>query len=243
MRLKNGTAVLRKNAPGILHEPAELPNPGLKNGSAVLRKNAHGVLHEYRTPVLPEMRLELTLGYPKGILSPLRLPIPPLRPFWYCMRVGTSKSTLLEKALDVALQAHRGQTDRAGGAYITHPLRMMGRTKNPDEQIVAVLHDCVEDGLQNGVTLQTIRDAGFPAHIVAAVDALTRRTTASHPDIDQDEPYEAFVERASADPLARAVKLLDLADNMDLTRLPSIGDDDVERMRRYRAAWLRITGT
>jgi (p)ppGpp synthase/HD superfamily hydrolase len=149
---------------------------------------------------------------------------------------------LLERAIGIALQAHRGQRDRAGGAYITHPLRMMGRTADPDEQIVSVLHDCVEDGLSNGVTLETIRQAGFPEHILDAVDALTRRTTDAFPSLEQEESYTEFVTRAAENPLARSVKLLDLADNMDLTRLPSIESEDIRRLQRYRRAWKEITG-
>ena len=55
--------------------------------------------------------------------------------------------SLLEKALAIAVEAHRGQKDRAGKPYILHPLRVMGRVSTEDEQIVAILHDVVEDTL------------------------------------------------------------------------------------------------
>jgi (p)ppGpp synthase/HD superfamily hydrolase len=140
----------------------------------------------------------------------------------------------LETAIEIALRAHRGQTDRAGRPYITHPLRMMGRARTAEEQVVAVLHDTVEDGLPNGVTMATLREAGFATNVLDGVDALTRR---------EDEPYEVFVERTSRHPLARAVKLLDLQDNMDIARLDSVSSDDVERLNRYIRAWHRLTGT
>lgn len=148
----------------------------------------------------------------------------------------------LELAIQIALRAHRGQTDRAGRPYITHPLRMMGRARTADEQIVAALHDTVEDGGPNGVTMKTLRDAGFAARILEAVDALTRRKADLFPDRSQDEPYDEFVERTAAVPLARAVKLLDLQDNMDVSRLDGVSKHDADRLDRYVRAWHRLTG-
>ena len=148
----------------------------------------------------------------------------------------------LELAIGIALRAHRGQTDRAGRPYITHPLRLMGRARTADEQVVAVLHDTVEDGGPNGVTMATLREAGFGERILEAVDALTRRKTDIFPERDRDEPYEAFVERTAAVPLARAVKLLDLQDNMDVSRLDGVSEHDAARLDRYVRAWHRLTG-
>ena len=148
----------------------------------------------------------------------------------------------LEKAIAIALRAHGGQTDRAGRPYITHPLRMMGRARTADEQIVAVLHDTVEDGGPNGVTMATLREAGFDEPILEAVDALTRRKADLFPDREEDEPYEEFVERTAAVPLARAVKLLDLRDNMDVSRLDGVSERDALRLDRYVRAWHRLTG-
>lgn len=154
----------------------------------------------------------------------------------------SNDQSLLERALGIALQAHRGQVDRAGRPYITHPMRMMGRARDPDEQVVAVLHDCVEDGGPNGVTMATLVEAEFPATILQAVDALTRRKASLFPDREEDEPYDEFVERTSRVPLARAVKLLDLQDNMDIARLPEVNESDLPRLNRYIRAWHRLAG-
>lgn len=148
----------------------------------------------------------------------------------------------LETAIEIALRAHRGQTDRAGRPYITHPLRMMGRARTADEQVVAALHDTVEDGGPNGVTMATLRDAGFEERILEAVDALTRRKADLFPERNRDEPYDEFVERTAAVPLARAVKLLDLQDNMDVSRLDGVSERDAARLDRYVRAWHRLTG-
>ena len=52
---------------------------------------------------------------------------------------------LLERAISIAVEAHRGQEDRNGAPYVLHPLRMMCRVETEMQKIVAVLHDVVED--------------------------------------------------------------------------------------------------
>lgn len=131
---------------------------------------------------------------------------------------------LFERAVRIALDAHRGQRDKGGGAYLLHPLSVMARVHGDAARLVALLHDVVED---SDWTLDQLRDAGFPEAVVAAVDALTRRA---------DEPYEDALARAAANPLARAVKRADLEDNLDVRRLGEIAPRDVERLERYRRA-------
>jgi (p)ppGpp synthase/HD superfamily hydrolase len=137
----------------------------------------------------------------------------------------------LDQALAIAVEAHRGQVDKAGQPYILHPLRVMMRLATPSERIVAVLHDVVED---SPTTLDGLRAAGFDAEVVRAVDHLTRR---------DDETYEAFIERAARDPIAKRVKLADLEDNMTVTRLQTLDDRAVERLGRYLRAWQLLSGT
>ena len=50
---------------------------------------------------------------------------------------------MLEKAIEIAVEAHRGQLDKAGKIYILHPMRVMLRGKNETEMIVGILHDTV----------------------------------------------------------------------------------------------------
>ncbi|HEY7346882.1 MAG TPA: hypothetical protein VH599_01090 [Ktedonobacterales bacterium] len=134
----------------------------------------------------------------------------------------------LEDALLLAAQAHRGQVDRVGQPYILHVLRVMFRLQSEQEQMLAVLHDLVED---TPYTFDDLRAMGYGEEFLQALDCLTRRST---------ESYEQFIERASVNPLARRVKLADLEDNMDIRRLPAIDEQDRERLNRYIAAWRRI---
>jgi len=107
----------------------------------------------------------------------------------------------LETAIALASQAHAGQTDKRGEAYIAHPLRVMAAVDGADARIAAVLHDIVE---KTEWTLARLRAAGFSEAVVAAVDALSKR---------QGEEYLQYVRRAAANPIARAVKIADVEDN------------------------------
>jgi (p)ppGpp synthase/HD superfamily hydrolase len=136
----------------------------------------------------------------------------------------------LEDAILLAVQAHRGQLDRVGQPYILHPLRVMQRVETDHERMAAVLHDVVEDTPH---TLDELRALGYPEEVVRAVGHLTRRA---------DESYDALIERAAQDPIARRVKLADLEENMDLRRLTTITEKDRERLQRYLTAWRRLKG-
>lgn len=131
----------------------------------------------------------------------------------------------LQRAIEIAVEAHRTQRDKAGQPYVLHPLRMMLRQRTEAAMMAAVLHDVVEDA---GWTLERLAAEGMPPEVVIAVDCLTRRT---------DETYEQFVGRVKPNPIARAVKLADLEDNMTITRLAEPGPKDWERMQRYHRAW------
>lgn len=134
----------------------------------------------------------------------------------------------LEDAIALAVEAHRGQRDKAGQTYVLHPLRLMLRLDTEAERMTAVLHDVVED---SPYTLERLRGLGYPEAVLSALDCLTRR---------EGETYEAFIERIRPHALARRVKLADLEDNMDVRRLPAVTSKDVERLSRYRAAWSRL---
>jgi (p)ppGpp synthase/HD superfamily hydrolase len=127
----------------------------------------------------------------------------------------------LERAIELAAKAHAGQVDKAGQPYILHPLRLMLAVRTPHERMAAVLHDVVED---TSVSFDDLVAEGFPAEVVAAVRALTKT---------QGEKRIEAAHRAAADPVARAVKLADVADNMDLSRIAAPTQKDFDRLEEY----------
>lgn len=133
--------------------------------------------------------------------------------------------TLLEKAIEIALRSHAGQKQKDGSPYILHPLRVMGRMATDEERMAAVLHDVVED---SEMTLEALREAGFPERVVETVKLLTHEEGVS---------YEEYVERLKNDGMARRIKLADLEDNSDIRRLSGIEEKDLERLRKYHRAW------
>lgn len=137
---------------------------------------------------------------------------------------------LLEKAIILATNKHAGQVDKGGNIYIEHPLRLMTKMDTIEEKIVAVLHDIVED---TDCSLDDLRKEGFPENIVTAVDCLTRK---------KDETYKEFILRIRENPLAKKVKLRDIFDNMDLSRIPNPTEKDYERIeKRYKPAIVCLT--
>ena len=130
----------------------------------------------------------------------------------------------LEQAISIAVKAHAGQVDKAGQPYILHPLRLMLKFNSTDAMIVAVLHDVVED---SSIMIQELEGFGFSDVVVDAVASLTRK---------RGESYEDFVLRASKNELARMVKIEDVKDNLNLTRLSTITDKDLVRIQKYHSA-------
>ena len=135
---------------------------------------------------------------------------------------------LYDKALQIAIRAHKGQKDKAGHDYILHPIRVSERCDDPRAKIVALLHDTIE---ATDVPADYLREEGFTEEIVEALLAVTH---------SEGEEYDDYVRRAAQNELGRMVKRADLEDNMDIRRLPELTDRDVERLRKYLRAWQYI---
>jgi (p)ppGpp synthase/HD superfamily hydrolase len=136
----------------------------------------------------------------------------------------------LERAIALAVEAHAGHRGREGQPYILHPLGVMARVETDAERIVAILHDTVESE-GDRVSYARLRQEGFPEEIVQAIDCLTRR---------DGEPYADMIERIAPNPLARRVKLADLADNLDLLRQAELTQADFEGLQMRLRAWHRL---
>lgn len=134
------------------------------------------------------------------------------------------KQGTLERAIEIAARVHAGQVDKGGAPYILHPLRVMLRVAPGAQQIVAVLHDVVED---SEVTFEDLEREGFSTEVISGLRAVTKV---------EGESYEDFVARAALDPVGKAVKLADLMENSDLSRIPEPSQKDLERVAKYGRA-------
>nr|WP_154983833.1 HD domain-containing protein [Paenibacillus xylanexedens] len=134
----------------------------------------------------------------------------------------------IESAISVALQAHKGQLDKGGQPYILHPLAVMNRVESMEEKIVAVLHDVIED---SEVTLEELRGLGFSEEILTAIQLLTRST---------EDSYEEFIEKTTTNRTARNVKIADIKENINISRIMNPTEEDYNRLEKYRKALERL---
>jgi (p)ppGpp synthase/HD superfamily hydrolase len=137
----------------------------------------------------------------------------------------------LERAIAIAAEAHQGQTDKGGAPYILHPLRVMLSLNSIEERIAGVLHDVVED---SDWTFDALEQEGFSTTVIDALKSVTKL---------DGEAYEAFVMRASRNAIATQVKLADLTDNSDISRIGNPTEKDFKRLEKYRRAMRTLTGT
>ena len=131
---------------------------------------------------------------------------------------------MLELALSIAMEANRGQIDKAGVDYIEHPLYVASLVCTEDEKAVALLHDVIED---SPFTAEELLLAGLPETVVTAVQVLSKKN---------GQDYQTYLETVKSNPLARVVKLAVLKHNSDLSRLSSVTEKDLERLEKYKKA-------
>ncbi|SFJ55671.1 HD domain-containing protein [Phyllobacterium sp. CL33Tsu] len=136
----------------------------------------------------------------------------------------------IAQAIAIAASAHAGHLAENGEPYIFHPLRVMLKLVDIEEQIVGVLHDVVE---KTAWTLVTLRSEGFSEHVLVAIDAVTRR---------HGEDYEDFVERTKINALARRVKIADLEDNIQTVQMQVQDDKSRDKLAKYTKALRVLSG-
>ena len=125
---------------------------------------------------------------------------------------------LTNRAMQIAYRAHHGQVDKSGIPYIFHPIHLAEQMDDEISCCVALLHDTVED---TDVTLEDLKNI-FPPEVTDAVALMTH-----HDDTD----YFDYVRGIKANPVAKKVKLADLAHNSDQSRC--VGSDLSEEKKEY----------
>lgn len=146
----------------------------------------------------------------------------------YCWLDKMEKSEPMTCALDLVFKAHAGQVDKGGTDYVEHVLRVMYRLRFLGEEymLVGLMHDVIED---TEYTADDLLGMGFSKRVVDGILSVTRHAYG-------EETYAEFVKRAKENELGREVKIADVTENMDTSRLGELTDKDYSRLRRYRKA-------
>lgn len=131
---------------------------------------------------------------------------------------------LTKKAMKIAFDAHKDQTDKTGIPYIYHPIHLAEQMTDEISTCVALLHDVVED---TDITFDRLIAEGFPDAVIDALRLLTH---------DPAVPYMDYVKEIKSNPTATAVKLADLRHNSDITRLDTIDEWAKKRNEKYKNA-------
>lgn len=134
-----------------------------------------------------------------------------------------------KKAMKLCFQAHKEQTDKSGIPYVFHPIHLAEQMKDEDTTVVALLHDVVED---TEYTIADLEAMGFNERVIAAIKLMT------HAD---DVPYMDYVAKIKDNPIAKTVKLADLAHNSDITRMDFVDEKAKARVEKYANAIQLLT--
>ena len=136
----------------------------------------------------------------------------------------------LHRAIEIALDAHKNVSDKGGNPYILHPLRLMLQMDSEEEMIVAILHDVVEDSEK--WSFDKLKEEGFSKKIINSLRSVTKE--------NKNEDYEKFIDRSIKDKIGRKVKIADISDNLDISRLKEVTDKDIIRINKYKKALAKL---
>ena len=131
---------------------------------------------------------------------------------------------MTKKALKLSFEAHKNQVDKSGMPYVYHPFHLAEQMNDENTTIVALLHDVAED---TDITVEDIRKRGFNNEVCEALKLMTH---------DDNVPYIEYVKKLKSNPIAKAVKIADLAHNSDLTRLDVVDEKALMRVEKYKRA-------
>jgi (p)ppGpp synthase/HD superfamily hydrolase len=134
---------------------------------------------------------------------------------------------MTKKALRIAFDAHKEQTDKTTLPYIYHPLHLAEHIGDDETKIcVALLHDVVED---TPLTFEDLRESGISDDVITALKLLTH---------EKEVPYMDYVQRIkdSGNEVAIAVKLADLRHNSNTWRLVKVDEKARQRLEKYKTA-------
>ncbi len=141
---------------------------------------------------------------------------------------------LINKALELAEEAHKEQTRYEGGPYILHPIRVAValitklKINNPELITAALLHDSVEDA---DLEIEQIKE-NFGPKAAATVAAVTRDKTGESTENKYEKKYKKFQKLMQESRQVRAIKACDWLDN--LQSMPEVPPQNIGRSKFKR---------
>jgi len=138
--------------------------------------------------------------------------------------MGIIYTPLTKKAMMICFEAHKNQKDKSGMPYVFHPFHLAEQMETEDEICTALLHDVAED---SDCTIEDLAKEGFSADTIEALRLLTH---------EKSVPYMDYIVHLKANPIARKVKLADLAHNSDMGRMDTVTEKDLKRLEKYQKA-------
>ena len=138
--------------------------------------------------------------------------------------------SILQDAEQLAYKYFKDKKDRGGNPYMQHLRFVKNHCLTYEGQIVGILHDILED---TDCSITELREVIVHENLIQAIQLLTRK---------QSEKYSEYIDRIvnSKNINAIEVKLHDLENNMDITRLKCIGQKDIDRIKKYKKAYSRV---
>lgn len=140
------------------------------------------------------------------------------------------KGEMLDKMLNIAVNAHHGQFDKGGNPYILHPLKVMHYLKSDDEELMcmALGHDVIED---TDITYVDLRAAGISERVIKGLKCLTKQ---------RGQTYGEYKEAVFSSYDAMRVKMADLRHNTDIRRLKGVTEKDIARIAKYQMFYMEL---
>lgn len=140
---------------------------------------------------------------------------------------------LLGTAIKIASAAFEGVYDKQGEPYILHCIRVMNEQVTDTRKIIGILHDVVEDYEKTGVSFEDLQSYGFGLSVLIPLKLLTHDKT--------KKSYDEYIKELAPNDDARAIKLADLKDNSQITRLKGLTKADYDRIEKYHRSYVYLS--
>ena len=146
---------------------------------------------------------------------------------------------MTEQLIEVLIEKFRDKKDRGGHPYIEHIFRVAEEAEalQVGSYVSGLIHDALED---TDLTADDLFLLGVRNADINRVSVLTRKP---------DDVYEHYINRIKKhakqynDKIILAVKIADLNDNLNASRLKGLSNQDLLRLQRYMNARKKLSAT